>query len=130
MRDALLYVWQLPQNLLGLLLVWLYKAEPRYYYVGKTEHKVYISKKMSGGISLGKYIILRTGNRVTIAHEHGHQVQSRYLGWLYLIVVGLWSGLRCGLHLFKEGHYYDAFPENWADRLGGVKRDEDGWRYV
>ena len=52
------------------------------------------------------------------------------LGPLYLPVVGLWSALRAGLHLYKRGEYYNAFPEDWADRLGGVKKDKYGSRYV
>jgi hypothetical protein len=54
------------------------------------------------------------------------------LGWLYLPLVGLpsiigniwdrlfhkkWSSDR------REKWYYSRYPENWADKLGGVIRD-------
>lgn len=57
--------------------------------------------------------------------------QSRMLGWLYLPVVGLPSISRAAYALlYREvtgrqwTGYYDGYPENWADRLGGVQRDE------
>lgn len=131
MKAFILYLWQLPQNLLGLLLIILYRAEPFFIYHGRTEYKVWRSKRMRGGISLGKYILLgREVRRLDVLHEHGHQVQSLWLGPLYLLIVGLWSVLRAGLNLYAPGHYYDAFPEDWADRLGGVKKDMNGRRYV
>lgn len=131
MKEILFYLWQLPQNILGLLLVFIYKAKPFTYRFNDSEYPVYLSEKMHGGISLGKYVILSVGSSpTTVCHEHGHQIQSLRLGWLYLLVVGLWSGLRAGLNLYEMGHYYDAFPEDWADRLGGVKRDINGRRYV
>lgn len=129
MKKILSYIWQLPQNLLGLLLVKIYKAE-QYISVGDDEAMTYISKSISSGISLGRYIIVTSRNKVTIAHEYGHTKQSQILGWLYLPVVGLWSCIRAYLHLYENGHYYDAYPENWADKLGGVKRDKLGRRYA
>jgi hypothetical protein len=69
---------------------------------------VYFSRNMSGGISLGKYSIinsyyagLKTGKKElkpyeelvqldVVRHEAiGHGTQSRYLGPLYLLVIGL-----------------------------------------
>ena len=62
-------------------------------------------------------------------HEWGHSVQSRVLGPLYLVAVGLTSELRV-LYLVtyrelrgrKWTGYFEGFPEAWADRLGGVIR--------
>lgn len=62
----------------------------------------------------------------TKKHEYGHSRQSLYLGPLYLIVVGLpsiiWAGFVYNL-VRKEISYYDVYPENWADKLGGVNRN-------
>jgi hypothetical protein len=48
------------------------------------------------------------------------------LGWLYLPVVGLlsicWAGLYGTVVKPTKNGYYKVFPENWADKLGGVKR--------
>lgn len=121
-------IWQLPQNLLGLLLVLAYRAKTN-------EAGVYLSDKMTGGISCGNYIILRRWSKLSAAHERGHQVQSRRLGWLYLPVVGLSSVFhlvcRDGNIIWKKySDYYSVWPESEADKLGGVKRDKNGRRYV
>ena len=56
LKEILLYIWQLPQNLLGLIMLLFMKP-----YVSKEKYKgitYIVSKKMSGGISLGNYVIL------------------------------------------------------------------------
>ncbi|MBO6064610.1 MAG: hypothetical protein J6P62_11630 [Bacteroidales bacterium] len=124
--DILLYAWQLPQNLLGLLLVAILRPEDAYDYHGS---KVYYSHRMRGGISLGRYIIIRSyqlnDGAKTERHELGHSMQSRMLGWLYLFVIGIPSILWAAW--WNEGRnrsYYSFYTERWADRLGGVERDE------
>ena len=124
--DILLYAWQLPQNLLGLLLVAILRPEDAYDFHGS---KVYYSHRMRGGISLGRYIIIRSyqladGGK-TEHHELGHSLQSRMLGWFYLFVVGIPSILWAAW--WNEGRnrsYYSFYTERWADALGGVDRDE------
>lgn len=121
---ALLYLWQLPQNLLGLCLIAL-GYDDVFVYKGA---RVYSCTWMRGGISLGQYIFLHFPTSVDVCHEYGHVRQSRMLGPFYLPVVGLWSFTRAALDLYRPGHYFDDFPENWADRLGGVYIDIDGKR--
>jgi hypothetical protein len=63
-------------------------------------------------------------------HEYGHTFQSRWLGPLYLPVVGVPSVLR---NVYAVAYreitgerwrgYFDGFPERWADELGGVDRE-------
>ena len=125
--DILLYLWQLPQNLLGLLLVRILQPEDVYDIDGV---RLCYASRMKGGISLGRYIIIRdvmkdyTGN--TERHEMGHARQSRLLGPLYLLVIGLPSFLWAAY--YRRGRsrssYYDFYTERWADRLGGVHRDD------
>lgn len=133
---TLLYIWQLPQTILGWIIVricgWDYRERKRYPNV-----HIYFSPKFRGGVSLGKYIILSTrhigedmDDKVARAHEYGHCIQSQILGWFYLPIVGLWSAIRSWFNLYKRGHYFDAFPENWADELGHVYHDENDNRYV
>lgn len=62
-------------------------------------------------------------------------MQSRRLGWLYLPTVGVASVSRVlysRLFAWRRGRawggYYDAWPEDAADRHGGVWRDEAGRR--
>lgn len=119
MKRILLYIWMLPQNLLGLLLRAIYKGKDSQY----EDALVRRSTKMRGGISLGRYIVINQfSSKKTVMHEYGHCKQSLYLGWLYLIVVGLPSILHAALCKCKNHSYYDFPVEKWADKLGNVKR--------
>lgn len=122
--EVLLYIWQLPQNLLGLLLVAILRPEERYDMDGVF---LYYASRMRGGISLGRYVIVRSvmkdykGN--TERHELGHSKQSRMLGWLYLFVIGLPSLLWAAWwNEDRNRDYYSFYTERWADHLGGVNR--------
>jgi hypothetical protein len=124
---AILWAWQMPQHLLGLFLVWMFGYESKYEHRGSVIH---VCRTFPSAISLGRYIIVNKDEPVKVAHECGHSAQSRILGPLYFITIGIWSGIRSLFRLYKKGHYYDSFPEDWADRLGGVKKNEDGKRYA
>jgi hypothetical protein len=63
-------------------------------------------------------------NEPTVAHEYGHSRQSRYFGWLYLLVIGLPSVC----NVFSGARYYTVYPENWANKLGGVEVEITGTR--
>ena len=118
MKDILLYLWQLPQNIIGLLVKLITKPEKfGYYYIWK----------LSGGVSLGHYIFVNGRHTLEmVQHEKGHQKQSKILGWLYLIVIGLpsfiWATLKT-IGLFKNISYYAFYTEKWADKLAGIKRE-------
>ena len=91
---------------------------------------LYYSSKMRGGISLGQYIIVNDKYKDykgdTEKHEYGHYLQSRYLGPLYLLVIGLPSLLWAAWWNERRGvSYYSFYTEKWADRLGKVKRDKN-----
>lgn len=124
----LLYLWQLPQCLVGLLLSFYYKGNVHAREV--TRHfspDVYRSTKMNGGISLGYYVIINQfASLQTLKHELGHCKQSLYLGWLYLIVIGLpslaWAIIHSNFKSVRDKHdYYWFYTERWANRLGGVE---------
>lgn len=136
MKGLLLYIWQLPQNILGLFLVLFLGAIK---ITKRGESNVYVSSHMSSGVSLGQYIVLSKAflclpdvrRERAIAHEYGHSLQSRKLGWLYLIVIGLPSLL--GNVYDQVAHadwpyakslewYYKQPWEAWADKLGRVSR--------
>lgn len=119
MKELFAYLMELPQNCLGLLLRAIYKGNDSEY----KDAIVRRSTKMSGGISLGRYIIINQWSTAkTVQHEYGHRLQSKKLCWLYLLLVGLPSILHAGLCRCKRHSYYDVYPERWADKLGGVKR--------
>lgn len=124
-KKVLLYLWQLPQNILGLLVIFFTKAV--YYKSG-----CWVTTDYRFGVSLGNYIIF--GGRVdetSLKHEQGHQKQSLYLGWFYLLIIGLPSAIgniydrvaHKHWHYTESEKWYYAQPwEAWADRLGGVER--------
>lgn len=123
MKNILLYAWQLPQNLVGLLLRAIYKGYDSVYESAIVRR----STSMRGGISLGKFIIVNQWARKdTIMHEYGHCRQSKRLGWLYLFVVGIpsmvWATLYGSVIKATINGYYKFFTEKWADRLGNVER--------
>ena len=135
MKQFLLYLWQLPQNLIGLLLIAYYKPENK--HILNNGVKVYFSKKFQGGISLGKYAIVNSFyyrkdlNKALqfniVKHEAiGHTKQSKMLGWVYLLIIGLPSIVWAGMYgfLIKETHngYYKFYTEKWADKLANIKR--------
>lgn len=132
MKKVLLYIWQLPQNLLGLLVIKVTRAELSTLFVDK-DQPYYRSRldHCSFGVCFGEYIIFGayTASIIGWKHEAGHRKQSRMLGPLYLLVVGLPSVARnvwdrvahrsWGITRRAEW-YYSSYPEKWANRLGGV----------
>lgn len=126
MKKFLLYVWQLPQNLLGLAVIFFSKARFRTY-----NGNPYYATERCFGVSLGKYVIVyryADGMSTTLRHEYGHQRQSLILGWLYLPTIGLFSALGNLVDIVahknhRKGCWYYKQPwEWWADKLGGVNR--------
>lgn len=129
MIKVLLYLWQLPQNLLGLIIIKVLRT------IHCVTEDYYFSKKFRFAISLGKYIIFSGyyPSDFSLAHERGHQKQSLYLGPLYLIIVVLPALIRnIFSYLFLRNRwvydtylrwYYSGYPENWANKLSGVQYD-------
>ena len=134
------WTWEFLQSLLGAILLPFYNKTRLKTFTYK-DQEVYIYDKFPGGISLGYYVLLdynrydwdnnniRISLKNSIKHEAGHGIQSKWLGPLYLPFVGLLSGLHnlnCKRKR-KKGipyDYYKFFVEAWADKLGGVKRNE------
>ena len=122
--------WQLPQNIAGIIAKKIFKATP---YTTYKDANVY-SWSLKSGVSLGSHIFVpfKTEDSASdyvqryIKHEYGHTVQSKYLGWLYLLVIGLpsfvWAGCFKGYREKTGKSYYWFYTEKWADKLGGVER--------
>lgn len=126
MKNLFLWIWQLPQNLLGLIAIGLLSAYKPTFDSNPaiwTHYKTFFSS-----VSLGDYIIVNgySFDERTVLHEKGHQRQSRLLGWLYLPLIGLPSVV--GNLIFRleyiqvRFNYYKLPWEKWADKLGGVER--------
>ena len=138
MLKLIKWIWQLPQNFIGFLLTRKYALKTERCINGKWVG-VYYKPFFRSGVSLGDYIILdyyqycgKVCTRQVVAHEYGHSRQSLILGWFYLLLVGLpsiigniWDRLfhKNWTSEQRKKWYYSRYPENWADKLGGVVRD-------
>ena len=129
----LLILWELPQFLLGLLfLLFLSFKRSKKKRLRYMDVDIYFVEKFPGGISLSSIVILNKiesylldinsiKSRRSIIHEYGHSIQSIWLGWLYLPLIGLPSLMRSAFWKIgnrENKYYYKRFPENWADELG------------
>jgi hypothetical protein len=125
--NLLAYIWQLPQNIVGIVVRMFYKQTNSLLYKDKT---VRVCKTFPGGISLGDTVIVRKfpydkGTWNTVKHEWGHTRQSLYLGPVYLLVIGIPSLIWAACYQYDSSNpngYYEFYTEKWADKLGGVER--------
>ena len=121
------WVWQLPQNLIGLLYYCTIRDEiTKTIKPDDNSYSLYL-KRSSGGISLGKYVFAPAYSydlEFVMKHEVGHNIQSRMLGPLYLIIIGIPSLLWAMTHkkLFPNKDYYWFYPERWANKLAGIEQ--------
>ena len=136
MKNVLLYIWQFPQNVLGLLLWGVLRIAGKFDYAAIYPHypfKLILTPIPGFGVTLGKYIFIGKLNApdVEIHHEKGHGIQSRRFGLIYLFAVGIPSLILSFRHRVlhrgwtyeaRQKWYYSRWPENNADKLGGVKR--------
>ncbi len=116
------WTWELPQTLVGLI-VFLTTTS----YAVKSKRTSFYRRVKGFGVSLGGFIFFDDSYDPWVPyHETGHAIQSRILGPLYLLLVGLPSllfNILTQMKVFNVLTYYTRYPENWADLLGGVKRD-------
>ena len=118
-----LYIWQLPQVLLGyaiLLYFRLGKHPDRHVLTTPDGVQVWASKGMRGAISLGMLTVHGPSvlSPADIRHELGHTQQSRLLGPLYLLIVGIPSLVHAWHWRPSKGDYFAFWTERWANRLG------------
>jgi hypothetical protein len=129
----LFFNWELPQILVGFTVFAFLKVKHSVVNMEREEHCFFIETPDTG-VSLGWFIFWTPGgNRFPDLvndcrmHEYGHAKQSAMLGPLYLLIIGIPSISRVLYRKWyrrKTGknwnNYYKGFPENWADKLGGV----------
>jgi hypothetical protein len=128
--------WELPQNVLGLALLAVQQLRGRVRRVVFERERMMVELAGGAAVSLGLFVFWTATDNPFVPvgaenadHEWGHSVQSRWLGPSYLLLVGVPSQLRVFYALAHRAlggrrwaHYYDGYPEDWADRLGGVDR--------
>ena len=132
MKKFLMRIWELPQKLLAHIIILLFKPEP----CGEYEDAKLYFWNFKGGMSLSTHIFLPFGELTGskwqmnyIKHEYGHSIQSKQLGLIYMIVIGMpsffWAWLGDNYRKKNNIDYYSFYTERSADKLGGVKR---GWK--
>lgn len=129
-RNILYWIWQLPQNLLGV--IWRnIKKDSIITPISNNDIKSVGAKayliKAGDTVTLGKYVFISQTYRdqgMTIKHECGHVKQSKMLGPLYLIVIGVPSILHRWLNDYigcdEENGYSHFYTEKYADKLMGI----------
>lgn len=124
-RFVLDWVWQLPQNLVGVIYGACIKKDK--YKSNPYGDCVIYTKYHIGAVTLGKYIFLwrfSSNKDFTIKHEYGHVKQSKILGPFYLLVIGLPSIIWAWLNdkIAPNKSYYWFYTEAWANKLGGIDK--------
>lgn len=122
---ALLFIWQIPQNLVAVLMLPFLCHNLRLVCY-RNFCLCYTSSNMEGGISLGNFAFV--SNKMALMPEYvshevdGHTKQSKILGPLYLFVVGipsiLWASFR---NRYRHPDYYSFYTEKWANNCAGLK---------
>ena len=125
--NFLLCVWQLPQIIVGLLMLIIFRN--KVCYVNK-RNGVFVWRISHGGLfgracfSTGPFIItVDSPSDDLLLHETGHSLQSIYLGLLYHIVVSIPSICLFWYRRIKKKDlewYHSCWPESWADKCGCV----------
>ena len=122
--NLILFIWQLPQHLLAILYIgYLVMMGKDLGIDSRYKQAIVIPCIMRGAVTLGNYVFvgLNSEYRKTVKHELGHTIQSKILGPLYLIVIGIPSITYCGLRrLFpslRKKNYYNFYTEKWANNL-------------
>lgn len=120
-KNLLMWLWQFPQNLLAICIEGILCEDA--YREGKIDGNTLIYNYVLPTMSLGNYIFVNTMfSNTDIKHSHGHSKQSRILGPLYLVVIGIPSLLHLIVYNIcsKIGFswdYYKFYTELWANKL-------------
>jgi hypothetical protein len=135
LKSVLLWLWQLPQNLIGLLLVLITGARKYAVYTQGQWSNYYVVRRFASGwgVCLGEFIVFGYSPIALKSNQHelGHRKQSRVLGWLYLFIIGIPSAtgntidqvFHKNWNRAKRVEWYYNLPwEKSADKLGGVLR--------
>lgn len=128
--NVLMYIWQLPQNLCGLIYLILPQSRISKVKGNKDANSLKASVHLQdqrGGVTLGRYIFIYRNDynlEWTIKHECGHVKQSRILGPLYLFVIGIPSIVHAALPCkrCKTEGYYHFYTEKWSNKLMGINK--------
>lgn len=114
---ALALIWEMPQNLLGFIFYLILRKKIVGVYLIRNRYNFIVSG-FGGGISLG--IFTYTNNTYLVPHEYGHTRQSKVLGPLLLLLIGLPSLIWATTFVlgWNSNNYDSFFIEGMATKLG------------
>ncbi len=121
MKRLVKFLWQLPQNLIGLLLVMILNPDTIKRVNGK---KIRYSDKISGIITFGEFTLISMDyyscdiTNIEL-HELGHQTQSLLFGWFYIPVISIPKF--CNVILHKGKHHLNFYTETMAIELSWLR---------
>lgn len=122
--NFLLAIWMILQDIVGFFTFLFVMCGHRYESIIDSRGFILTKWKWGSGVSLGHFIFVSNNPSThTVQHEYGHLRQSRYLGPLYLFIIGIpsiiWAGCFGKYRNEKKVSYYSFYTEKWAEKLGG-----------
>ena len=120
----ILCIWQLPQLLIGLIMMPFMKK--RTVVADRHYNFCLRSASMNGGISLGPIAYVdKYMKEEGIAHEvDGHTMQSKILDPFYLIIIGIPSIIWAATCNDKKYCYYSFYTEKNANFFANLETDK------
>jgi len=117
----------LPQNILGIACSALLQLTGAIVETAEMNEMKIIVTRAPFGVSLGRHIVLHTSlvSEYAVRHEYGHAMQGYQHGPFYLLFEGVVSFAQAAFSLISPNFaagYYDRWPENEANELGGVRK--------
>lgn len=120
----ILVLWQILQNIVGLIYLPFAGVSFR-EKIGDV--LVFETESTNGSVSLGNLVFISKHTKNyerTLKHELGHTIQSKYLGPLYLLIIGIpsisWAMARMMSRSLRKKDYYSFYTEKWANELVGL----------
>jgi hypothetical protein len=117
----------LPQNVLGILYYGFLRVTGDVLGTREMNEMTIVVTGSPFGASLGRYLFVPASflTEVAVRHEYGHAMQGYRHGPFYLLLEGAVSLIQAAISMispsFAEG-YFDRWPENEANELGGVSQ--------
>lgn len=119
----LLFLWQLPQNIIALLII---------PFIGELDFISYNkfcfafkAEKIKTGLSLGSFAFINPilAKKVALVkHEQeGHSYDSKIFGPLYLFVITIPILLYKTFKKSNKKHNYNFYTEKWANKHAGLE---------
>jgi len=115
----------LPQNVIGILFYGLLDLTGQVLQTAEMNEMKIVVIRPALGVSLGRFIFLPGAflTEANVRHEYGHTLQGYRHGPFYLPLVGVTSFVQAAMSIFSPAYaarYFDRWPENEANELGGV----------